>query len=157
PLTRMTSPLTGEPDVVVGIKIMSTIIVCSVLSSIGYHYGILQRIVGGMARVVTRLLGVSGAEGLSGAADVFLGQTEAPLLVLPYIAGMTRSELMALMTCGFANIAVGVMVLYVDMLGIDASGAKDEAARTLAARNLLTGSLMSIPAAFIMAKIMVPE
>ena len=157
PLTKMKDPLTGTLDVVVGIKIMSTIIVCSVLSAVGYHYGILQRVVGGMARVVTRVLGVSGAEGLSGAANVFLGQTEAPLLVRPYIAGMTRSELMALMTCGFANIAIGVMVLYVDMLGIDASGNKDEVARALAARNLLTGSLMSIPAAFIMAKIMVPE
>jgi CNT family concentrative nucleoside transporter len=150
-------PLATMTPLVVGIKIMSTIIVCSVLSAVGYHYGILQRVVGGMARVVTRVLGVSGAEGLAGAANVFLGQTEAPLLVRPYIAGMTRSELMALMTCGFANIAIGVMVVYVDMLGIDVGGAKSEFARTLAARNLLTGSLMSIPAAFIMAKIMVPE
>ena len=157
PLMHMTDPLTGKPDLVVGIKIMSTIIVCSVLSAIGYHYGILQWIVGAMARLLTRGLGVSGAEGLSGAANVFLGQTEAPLLVRPYIAGMTRSELMALMTCGFANIAIGVMVVYVDMLGVDPGGAKSEAARVIAARNLLTGSLMSIPAAFIMAKIMVPE
>ena len=140
-----------------GIKILTTIIVCSTLSAIGYHYGILQRVVAGMAWVMSRVLGVSGAESLSCAANVFLGQTEAPLLVRPYIPTMTRSELMAVMTGGFATIAMGVMAIYVGMLGLDADGNPSDARRIEVARHILTASLMSAPAAFVMAKIMMPE
>lgn len=143
---------------IAGIKIMSTIIVFSMLSSIGYHYGILQKLVAGMAWVLTRLLRVSGAESFAGAANVFLGQTEAPLLVKPYLDSMTRSELMAVMVGGFANIALGVMGYYTEILGIDyASGLPTDPAKASVARHLLTGSLMSVPAAFAMAKIMIPE
>jgi CNT family concentrative nucleoside transporter len=150
-------PLAGaHPDVpwsaIAGIKIMTTIIVVATLSTMGYHYGILQRVVAGMAWVMRRAMGVSGAESLSCAANVFLGQTEAPLLVRPYISKMTRSELMALMTGGFATIAAGVMAVYVGMLG-----GGDRARGVLMARHLLTASLMSAPSALIMAKIMVPE
>lgn len=150
-------PLAGNnPDVawnaVAGIKIMTTIIIVATLSAIGYHYGILQRVVAGMAWLMTRTLGVSGAEALAGAANVFFGQTEAPLLVRPYISRMTRSELMALMTGGFATVAAGVMAVYVDMLG------RGDAAKMVSiARHLLTASLMSAPAAFMLAKVMVPE
>lgn len=140
-----------------GIKILTTIVVCSTLSAIGYHYGILQRVVAGMAWVMSRALGVSGAESLSCAANVFLGQTEAPLLVRPYIPTMTRSELMAVMTGGFATIAMGVMAIYVGMLGLDAEGNPSDARRIEVARQILTASLMSAPAAFVMAKIMMPE
>lgn len=136
---------------VAGIKILSTIIIVSTLSAIGYHYGILQRVVVAMAWAMSRLLRLSGPESLSGAANVFFGQTEAPLLVRPYLDSMSRSELMALMTGGFATVAAGVMAVYVDMLGHD-----DQAARLAVARHLMTASLMSAPAAFVFAKIMVP-
>ena len=150
-------PLAGDhPDVawvaIVGIKIMTTIIIVATLSAIGYHYGILQRVVSGMAWVMRRTMGVSGAESLAGAANVFFGQTEAPLLVRPYIASMTRSELMALMTGGFATVAAGVMAVYVSIL----AGDDTERAVTIT-RHLLTACLMSAPAAFVMAKIMIPE
>jgi CNT family concentrative nucleoside transporter len=136
---------------IAGIKILTTIIVVSTLSAIGYHYGLLQRVVVVMAWVMSRLLRLSGPESLSGAANVFFGQTEAPLLVRPYIEGMSRSELMALMTGGFATVAAGVMAVYVDMLGHG-----DPAAQVAVARHLMTASLMSAPAAFVLAKIMVP-
>ena len=96
---------------------MTTIIVVATISSIGYHYGILQRVVAALAWVMKRSMGVSGAESFAGAANVFFGQTEAPLMVKPYIGKMTRSELMALMTGGFATIATGVMAVYISMLG----------------------------------------
>ncbi len=137
---------------IAGIKIMTTIIIVAVLSALGYHYGILQRIVSAMAWVMTRALGVSGAEALSGAANVFLGQTEAPLLVRPYISSMTRSEIMALMTGGYATVAAGVMAVYVELLGQG-----DPQRMVATARHLMTASLMSAPAAFVLAKIMLPE
>lgn len=150
-------PLAGDdPGVwwkaVAGIKIMTTIIIVAMLSAIGYHYGILQRIVAAMAWAMTRTMGISGAEALAGAANVFFGQTEAPLLVRPYISGMTRSELNALMTGGFATVAAGVMAVYVDLLG---QGDPDRMVAT--ARHLMTASLMSAPAAFMLAKVMLPE
>lgn len=155
-------PLAGsDPAVawpaIAGIKIISTIIVFSTLSAIGYHFGVLQRVVAVMAALLTRVLGVSGAESLSGAANVFLGQTEAPFIVRPYLAGMTRSELMAVMTGGFATIAAGVMAVYIDFLSVGLGGAKDPEHAIGVARHFLTASLMSAPAAFVMAKIMLPE
>lgn len=137
---------------IAGIKIMTTIIIVATISALGYHYGILQRVVSAMAWVMTRMLGVSGAEALAGSANVFFGQTEAPLLVRPYISGMTRSEIMAMMTGGFATVAAGVMAVYVDMLG-----AGDPARMVATARHLMTASLMSAPAAFMLAKVMLPE
>lgn len=145
----------ARPDhwgVVFAAVALPSIIVFSSLSAIGYHTGILQVVVGLMAWVMKRLLGVSGAESLSAAGNVFLGQTEAPLLVRPYIASMTESELMALMVGGFATIAGGVMAAYVAVLGGD-----DPVRRIEVARHLLTASLMSAPAGFVMAKILVPE
>lgn len=145
----------ARPDhwgVVFAATALPSIIVFSSISAIGYHTGILQIVVGLMARVMRRLLGVSGAESLSAAGNVFLGQTEAPLLVRPYIPSMTESELMALMVGGFATIAGGVMAAYVAVLGGD-----DPARRIIVARNLLTASLMSAPASFVIAKVMVPE
>lgn len=133
-------------------KALPPIIVFSSLSALGYHLGVLQAVVGGMARVMQKALGVSGAESLSAAGNVFLGQTEAPLLVRPYIAAMTESELMALMTGGFATIAAGVMGAYVEILG-----GPDESRRVEIARHFLTAMLMSAPASFAIAKIMIPE
>ena len=150
-------PLAGaHPDVawpaIAGIKIMTTIIVVATLSTMGYHYGILQRVVAAVAWVMRRAMGTSGAESLSCGANVFLGQTEAPLLIRPYISKMTRSELMAVMTGGFATVAAGVMAVYIGMLG-----GGDPERSVQVARHLLTASLMSAPAALVMAKIMVPE
>lgn len=154
-------PLAGDqPGIawkaVAGIKIMTTIIVVASLASLGYHYGILQRVVRALAWVLTRVLGVTGPEGLSGAANVFVGQTEAPFLVRPYLSNMTQSELMAVMTGGFATISAGVMAYYVSLLGVDSTGQPNDANMVTMARHLLTASLMSAPAAFVMAKIMVP-
>ncbi|HUU83816.1 MAG TPA: nucleoside transporter C-terminal domain-containing protein [Phycisphaerae bacterium] len=138
--------------VVFAAKVLPSIIVFSSLSALGYHLGVLQFVVGIVARVMQKLMGVSGAESLSAAGNVFLGQTEAPLLVRPYIPRMTESELMALMVGGFATIAGGVLASYVAILGGD-----DPAKQVEVARHFLTAMLMSAPASFVVAKIMVPE
>lgn len=123
--------------------VLTTIIFFASLMSILYHLGIMQMVVKAVAWVMVRTMGTSGAESLSAAANIFVGQTEAPLVVRPYVAQMTRSELMAVMTGGFATIAGGVMAAYV-AFGIDAG-------------HLLTASVISAPAALVMAKLMEPE
>lgn len=133
-------------------RALPTIIVFSSLSAIGYHYGILQRVVGGMAWVMARVMGTSGAESLSAAANAFLGQTEAPLFVRPYIPRMTHSELNALMVGGFATIAGSLIAVYADRLGHG-----DSVAVSNMARHLLSASLISAIASLVVAKILVPE
>ncbi|MDX2198678.1 MAG: nucleoside transporter C-terminal domain-containing protein [Phycisphaerae bacterium] len=132
--------------------VIPPIIVFSALSTIGYHLGILQVVVGFMGRVMVRVMRVSGAEALSAAANVFVGQTEAPLFVRPYIATMTRSELMAIMVGGFATIASGIMAAYITMLG-----GNELATQSLVAKHFLTACLMSAPASLVISKIMIPE
>lgn len=121
------------------------IIFFSALMAVLYHLGIMQVLVYSMARVMTSLLRVSGAESMAMAANVFVGQTEAPLVVRPYIERMTRSELNALMCGGFATIAGSVLAVYMGLLGSEYGP------------HLLTASVMSAPAAFMVAKIMQPE
>lgn len=121
------------------------IVFFSALMSILYYLGIMQVAVWALARAMSGLMGVSGSEAMAVAANVFVGQTEAPLVVRPYINGMTRSELMALMTGGFATIAGSVMAVYMGLLGPEYGP------------HLLTASVMSAPAAFVMAKILQPE
>lgn len=133
-------------------KVLPTIIFVSALTSVLYYFGILQRIVFGFAWIMKRLMRLSGAESLAAAANVFIGQTEAPLVVRPYIAKMTRSELMALMTGGMATIAGSVFLIYVEMV----SGG-DEALKLEVGRQLLTASMMNAPAALLIAKLLVPE
>ncbi len=134
----------GKPAGLVFIfGVLTTIIFFASLMSILYHLGIMQAVVKAVAWVMVRTMGTSGAESLSAAANIFVGQTEAPLVVRPYVAQMTRSELMAVMTGGFATIAGGVMAAYV-AFGIDAG-------------HLLTASVISAPAALVMAKLMEPE
>jgi CNT family concentrative nucleoside transporter len=123
--------------------VLPTIIFVSSLTSVLYHLNILQKVVEGCAFVMMKVMGTSGAESLSAAANIFAGQTEAPLVVKPYIPLMTKSELLALMTGGMATIAGGVLAAYVGM-GIDAG-------------HLLAASVMSAPAALVCAKLMVPE
>ncbi|PAW84591.1 MAG: Na+ dependent nucleoside transporter domain protein [Pedosphaera sp. Tous-C6FEB] len=125
------------------VTVTGTIIFVSALSSLLYHYGILQFIVRGVAWVMERLMKTSGSESLASAANIFMGQTEAPLVIKPYLPKMTRSEIMALMTGGMATIAGGVLAAYVGF-GVSAG-------------HLLTASVMSAPAALLIAKIMLPE
>jgi len=128
--------------------VLPTIIFFSALMTVLYHLGVMQLIVRGFASVMQRTMGTSGAETLSAAGNIFVGQTEAPLLIKPFIEGMTRSELMALMTGGFATVAGGVLAAYVSMMIAyfpDIAG------------HLIAASVMSAPAALVVAKLMVPE
>lgn len=131
------------------ILISSTIILIAALSSLFYHWGILQRIVAGMALLMQRLMGTSGSESLAAAANCFIGQTEAPLVVQPYLKGMTRSELLALMTGGMATIAGGVLAVY-SQFGAAAGHPE-------LAGHLMTASLISAPGALLIAKLLIPE
>jgi CNT family concentrative nucleoside transporter len=111
--------------------------------SVLFYLGIIQKVVKAMAWVMVKVMDVAGSESLASAANVFVGQTEAPLVILPYIKTMTKSELMALMVGGMATVAGGVMAAYASM-GADAG-------------HLLAASIMSAPAALVIAKIMIPE
>jgi CNT family concentrative nucleoside transporter len=133
-------------------QVLPTIIFFAALMGVLYHLGIMQKIVQGMAWVMFKILRISGAESLSVAANVFVGQTEAPLVVRPYISRMTDSELLTMMIGGMATIAGGVLAAYITMLG----GA-DEAARIFYAKHLLSASIMAAPATIVIAKILKPE
>jgi CNT family concentrative nucleoside transporter len=133
-------------------KVLPTIIFFSALTTGLYYLGVLQKVVWVIAWVMTKSMKLSGAESLSAAANIFLGQTEAPLLVKPYIKNMTFSEVMCLMTGGMATIAGGVLAAYVGFLGGD-----DPVAQQEFAAHLLTASIMNAPAAVVMSKILVPE
>ncbi len=141
-------------------QVLPTIVFFASLTTILYHYGILQLIVRVMASGMRRVMGTSGAESLSVVANVFVGQTEAPLVVKPYIEKMTKSELMAVMTGGMATIAGGIMAAYIQMLGDSYARSHDlaiEVGRQLFAEQLLGASLMAAPAALVIAKILYPE
>ncbi|HVG10119.1 MAG TPA: NupC/NupG family nucleoside CNT transporter [Thermoanaerobaculia bacterium] len=124
-------------------SVLPTIIFFSSLITIFYYLGVLQWIVKIFARIMMKVMGTSGAESLASAVNVFVGQTEAPLLIRPYVPSLTQSELMAVMTGGFANIAGGVLAAYVGM-GVSAG-------------HLIASSVMSAPASLLMAKLMFPE
>ena len=123
--------------------VLPTIIFMSALMSVLYHLGIMQKVVEIVAKVMMKAMRTSGAESLAAAANIFVGQTEAPLVIKPYVNHMTKSELMCLMTGGMATVAGGVLAAYVGF-GIDAG-------------HLLAASVMSAPAALVCAKLMVPE
>lgn len=133
-------------------KVLPTIVFFSALSSLFYYLGILQIITKGIAWVMSKTMKLTGAESLAAAANVFIGQTEAPLVIRPYLAGMSRSEITCLMVGGFATIAGSVFAAYVGFLGGD-----DPVMQQKFARHLLTASIMSAPAAIVAAKILVPE
>jgi nucleoside transporter len=129
-------------------QVLATIIFFSALLSVLYYVGVMQKVVLLFARIMNRTMGVSGAESLSNAANIFVGQTEAPLVIRPYLETMTRSELMAIMVGGFSNTAGGVLGAYVLMLvGFFPN----------IASHLIAASVLSAPAAFMVAKILVPE
>ncbi|HRB12871.1 MAG TPA: nucleoside transporter C-terminal domain-containing protein [Vicinamibacteria bacterium] len=129
--------------IIFAFHILPTIIFFGSLMSVLYHFGVMQTVVRGIAWVMTRTLGTSGAESLSAASNIFVGQTEAPLVVKPYVNEMTMSELTAIMTGGFATVAGGVMAAYV-RFGVDAG-------------HLLAASVMAAPAGLMLAKIIYPE
>jgi len=125
------------------IHVLPTIIFFASIMSVLYHFGVMQKIVQFMAWIMSKFMNTSGSESLSAASNIFVGQTEAPLVIKPYVDKMTMSELMAIMTGGFATIAGGVMAMYV-RFGVDAG-------------HLMAASVMSAPAALVMAKIIFPE
>jgi CNT family concentrative nucleoside transporter len=133
-------------------QVLPTILFFSAVSSILYYFGVLQKIIYVLAILMKKTLGVSGPESLAAAANIFVGQTEAPLVVKPYISKFTKSELMCLMTGGMATIAGGVFAAYVGFLGGD-----DPAQQLFFAKHLLTASIISAPAAIVAAKLIIPE
>lgn len=128
--------------------VLPTIIFFSSLMTIMYHLGLMQRIVYVFAKIMQKAMGTSGAESLSAAANIFVGQTEAPLVIKPYVDKMTNSELMTVMTGGFATVAGGVLAIYVGML---------KPSFPEIAGHLLAASVMSAPAALVIGKIIYPE
>jgi concentrative nucleoside transporter, CNT family len=141
------SGIVDSPNLNFAIRVLPTVIFFSSLVSLMYYLGILQKIVKGIAWVMQKTMGTSGSETLSVAGSIFVGQTEAPLLVKPFIKSMTKSELMTIMVAGFATVAGGVMAIYVKMLS-DLPNI---------AGHLMAASIMNAPAAIIIAKIMYPE
>jgi CNT family concentrative nucleoside transporter len=128
--------------------VLPSIIFFSSLMAVLYHLGVMQRVVSGIAWLMQRTMRTSGSETLSAAANIFVGQTEAPLMIRPYVNGMTRSELMVVMVGGFATVAGGVMAVYVAFLEPHFPGI---------AGHLMAASVMSAPAALVVAKVMLPE
>lgn len=141
-------------------QVLPTIIFFSSLMSVLYYLGVMQKVVQGMAWVMARLMGTSGAESLSNTANIFVGQTEAPLMIRPFVAGMTQSELLTIMTGGMATIAGGVMAAYVQMLGYSFAQAHQltiDVAQVKFAAQLLGASIMAAPASLLISKIIYPE
>ncbi|HIE1100097.1 MULTISPECIES: nucleoside transporter C-terminal domain-containing protein [Stenotrophomonas] len=133
-------------------QVLPTIIFFSALMGVMYHLNIMQAIVRVMAWAITKVMRVSGAETTSVCASVFIGQTEAPLTVRPYIAKMTQSELLTMMIGGMAHIAGGVLAAYVGMLG-----GGDPVQQAFYAKHLLAASIMAAPATLVVAKLLIPE
>lgn len=133
-------------------QVLPTIIFFSALMGVLYHLGVMQLVVRAMAWAITKVMKVSGAETTSVCASVFIGQTEAPLTVRPYIPKMTQSELLTMMIGGMAHIAGGVLAAYVGMLG-----GSDPVQQAFYAKHLLAASIMAAPATLVVAKLLVPE
>ena len=142
----------NEFGAIFAFQILPTIIFFSALTSLLFYLGILQKVVYFFALLMKKTLKLSGAESLSAAGNIFLGQTESPLLVKPYIEKMTASELLCLMSGGMATIAGGVLAAYIGFLG-----GSDPEQQLFFAKHLLTASVMSAPAAVVLSKILLPE
>lgn len=133
-------------------QVLPTIIFFSALTSILFHYGIIQMVVKALAWIFTKALKISGAESLSVAGNIFLGQTEAPLMIKGYLPKMNKSEILLVMVGGMATVAGGVMASYISFLGGD-----DPQARLTFAKHLLTASVMAAPGAIVVAKMLYPQ
>jgi len=138
----------ASEEFTIAINVLPTLIFFSALMAMLYHVGFMQRLVSGFAWIMRRTMKTSGSETLATAANTFVGQTEAPLMVAPFIKGMTESELAAVMTGGFATVAGGVLAAYVGLL--------DKVVPDIAG-HLIAASVMSAPAALVIAKVMWPE
>ena len=138
----------ASEEFTIAINVLPTLIFFSALMTMLYHVGFMQRLVSGFAWIMRRTMKTSGSETLATAANTFVGQTEAPLMVAPFIKGMTESELAAVMTGGFATVAGGVLAAYVGLL--------DKVVPDIAG-HLIAASVMSAPAALVIAKVMWPE
>lgn len=141
-----------QHGVVFAFSILPSIVFFSALTSALYYLGILQKVVLAIAWIVTKTMRLSGPETLSASANVFLGQTEAPLLIKPYLARMSRSEIFCVMVGGMATVAGGVLIAYIGLLG-----GTDPAEQLLFATHLITKSVITVPAALMIAKILIPE
>jgi CNT family concentrative nucleoside transporter len=141
-----------SPLVNFAVMILPTIIFFSALTSVLFFLGIIQKIVKGLALVLTKAMNISGAESLSVAGNIFLGQTEAPLMIKAYLAKMNRSEILLVMIGGMATVAGGVLAAYVSFLGGD-----DLAQQAFYAKHLLSASVMAAPGAIVVAKILMPQ
>src|SRR5690606_10332517 len=133
-------------------QVLPTIIFFSALTSVLFYLGVIQIVVKGMAVVLTKLLGISGPESLSVTGNIFLGQTEAPLMIKAYLERMTRSEILLVMVGGMATVAGGVLAAYIGFLGGD-----DPALRLEFAKHLLAASVMAAPGAIVVSKILYPQ
>lgn len=133
-------------------QVLPTIIFFSALTSVLFYLGVIQIVVKGMAWVLTKLMGISGAESLSVAGNIFLGQTEAPLMIKAYLERMTRSEILLVMVGGMATVAGGVLAAYIGFLGGD-----DPELRLQFAKHLLAASVMAAPGAIVVSKILYPQ
>lgn len=132
-------------------QVLPTIIFFSALTSVLFYFGVIQVVVKGLAYVFSRLMGLSGAEALSVAGNIFLGQTESPLMIKGYLGSMSNSEMLLVMSGGMATLAGGVLAAYIAMLGGD-----DPVMRVEFAKHLLTASVMAAPGAIIFSKILLP-
>lgn len=151
-LQSLISDTVESPMINFAFWILPTIIFFSAITSILFYYGIIQKVVYGMAWLLKKALGISGAESLSATANIFLGQTESPLLIKEYLKNMNRSEIMLVMTGGMATIAGGVLAIYIGMLG-----GTDPESQLLFAKHLITASVMAAPGAVVAAKLLVPQ
>lgn len=142
----------GNWGYVFAFKVLPTIVFFSAFTSLLYYLGILQKVVYGLAWIMSKTMRLSGAESLAAAANIFIGQTEAPLVVKPYLEKMTKSEMLCLMVGGMATIAGGVLAAFIGFLG-----GENEAQQILFTKHLLTASIMSAPAAIVIAKMLFPE
>jgi len=133
-------------------QVLPTIIFFSALTSLLFYLGVIQFIVKGLARLLTKMLGISGAESLSVAGNIFLGQTEAPLMIKAYLEKMNRSEILLVMIGGMATVAGGVLAAYISFLGGD-----NPASRLIYAKHLLAASVMAAPGAIVISKILYPQ
>jgi len=133
-------------------QVLPTIIFFSALTSVLFYLGIIQKIVKGLAIALTKMLQISGAESLSVAGNIFLGQTEAPLMIKAYLEKMTRSEILLVMVGGMATVAGGVLAAYIGFLGGD-----DPVLRLMFAKHLLAASVMAAPGAIVVSKILYPQ
>ncbi|MCB0436905.1 MAG: Na+ dependent nucleoside transporter, partial [Mangrovimonas sp.] len=133
-------------------QVLPTIIFFSALTSLLFYLGVIQVVVRGMAWVLTKLMGISGAESLSVAGNIFLGQTEAPLMIKAYLEKMTKSEILLVMVGGMATVAGGVLAAYIGFLGGD-----DPALKLFYAKHLLTASVMAAPGAIVISKMLYPQ